>query len=78
MGLPWLGLCHAQFGNREKALEYLIRTTRVMSSNTEIPELYIPERDTPNENTPLGWAHALFLVLFDAICLPHAQRTMFD
>jgi GH15 family glucan-1,4-alpha-glucosidase len=78
MGLPWLGLCHAQFGNREKALEYLIRTTQVMPSNTEIPELYIPERNTPNENTPLGWAHALFLVLFDAICLPHAQRTMFD
>ncbi|MFD1677000.1 glycoside hydrolase family 15 protein [Alicyclobacillus fodiniaquatilis] len=68
MGLPWLGLCHAELGNRDQSLSYLALTMRVMAENMQIPELYLPEQGVANENVPLGWAHALFLVLYDRLC----------
>ncbi|WAH37660.1 glycoside hydrolase family 15 protein [Alicyclobacillus dauci] len=67
MGLPWLGLCHATIGNMDKAQSYLTRTVQVMAHGAKIPELYVMHRRQPNENTPLGWSHALWLVLFDTI-----------
>lgn len=67
MGFPWLGLCHFALGNREKASEYLQRTEDVMTKDKQIPELYLAESALPNENTPLGWSHSLYLVLYDAL-----------
>jgi phosphorylase kinase alpha/beta subunit len=67
MGLPWLGLCHTSLGNRDKAESYLEWTMRVMTPDMAIPELYLPQRGVPNENTPLGWAHSLFLILHDTL-----------
>lgn len=68
MGLPWLGLCHLVVsGNVEQALSYLLSASRVMTENLEVPEIYLPMREKPNENTPLGWAHSLWLVLHDKI-----------
>jgi GH15 family glucan-1,4-alpha-glucosidase len=67
MGLPWLGLCHTMLGNPDKAESYLEWTMQVMTSDMAIPELYLPKRGVPNENTPLGWAHSLFLLLHDTL-----------
>lgn len=68
MGLPWLGLCHAVvLANRDKALSYLLWATRAMTDHFELPEIYLPARGMPNENTPLGWAHSLWLMLYDTI-----------
>lgn len=66
MGLPWLGLCHATNGDMDTAEKYLRRTNCVMK-DANIPELYIVNQGQPNENTPLGWANALWLVLFDTV-----------
>ncbi|KPV44552.1 hypothetical protein AN477_05980 [Alicyclobacillus ferrooxydans] len=63
MGLPWLGLCHAVLGDLDKAQEYLRWTERVMKKDGAIPELYLAKQHEPNENTPLGWAHSLYLIL---------------
>ncbi|GLV14849.1 hypothetical protein Heshes_25330 [Alicyclobacillus hesperidum] len=63
MGLPWLGLCHATLGNGDAARRYWEWTQRVMTPEGLIPELYLPVQRMPNENTPLGWAHSLYLIL---------------
>ncbi|GMA57822.1 phosphorylase kinase alpha/beta subunit [Alicyclobacillus sacchari] len=67
MGLPWLGLCHATLGNQDEARRYLEWTERVMTPDVRIPELYLSAQGVPNENTPLGWAHALYLILHDLL-----------
>lgn len=72
MGLPWLGLCHMYaLDNEDKALSYLLWATRVMTDGLEIPEIYLAVRGTPNENTPLGWAQSLWLILHDAMVRHH-------
>ncbi len=63
MGLPWLGLCHLLLGNVDKAHHYLHRVHQVMTPEGAVPELYLARQGAPNENTPLGWANALYLVL---------------
>jgi GH15 family glucan-1,4-alpha-glucosidase len=63
MGLPWLGLCHLLLGNVNKAQDYLHRVHEVMTPEGAIPELYLAQQGIANENTPLGWANALYLVL---------------
>lgn len=67
MGFSWLGICHALLGHHDKAAEYLERSQEVMTAAHEIPELYRPVSKTPNENTPLGWSHAMWLILYDML-----------
>lgn len=73
MGLPWLGLCHVTMGNLAKAEAYLRDTEKVMVNGAKIPELYVMREVQPNENTPLGWSHALWLILCDAVCSENTQ-----
>lgn len=63
MGLPWLGLCHLVLESRDAARMYVDRTAQVMTPGGVIPELYLARQRVPNENAPLGWAQALYLVL---------------
>jgi phosphorylase kinase alpha/beta subunit len=68
MGLPWLGLCRLSLGDYDKARFYLDWTDRVRL-NGLLPEAYIPvlEEDeltyAPCDHNPLGWPHALALIL---------------
>lgn len=66
-GLAWLGLCHGILGDLEEARGYLRRTEQVMSTPGVVPELYLPVSQTPNENTPLAWAQAMYLQLDELV-----------
>jgi GH15 family glucan-1,4-alpha-glucosidase len=61
-GLPWLALCHLEFGNIEKARMYTEWTERVMLEDGSLPELYFANSDKYNGNTPLGWANAMYIL----------------
>lgn len=61
-GLPWLALCHLQFGNLERAKSYIEQTERVMLEDGSLPELYYSGSSTYNGNTPLGWSNALYIL----------------
>lgn len=62
MGLSWLAIIYAERGDREKALHYLERARATRTEEGLIPELYYSHTDTPNENTPLGWAESMYVV----------------
>ena len=40
----------------------MYKTHKVMNKNGELPELYFAKTDEHNENTPLGWSQALYLI----------------
>ncbi len=61
-GFPWLAKIYKDMGNYEKYELYIKKTHSIMNSKLEIPELYYAETDRHNENTPLGWATAMYLV----------------
>ncbi len=62
MGFPWLAKIYKDLGDKKKYKQYLKKTHEVMLSNGELPELYLADGETANENTPLGWAQAMYLV----------------
>lgn len=66
-GLPWLALCHLELGNAGKAREYLRRTEAVMTRPGELPELYLSGTGKPNQNTPLGWSSAMYILAKEAL-----------
>ena len=61
-GLPWLAVIYKGMGNMAKYRFYMQKTLDAMNENDELPELYFANSDEHNENTPLGWAQAMFLV----------------
>ncbi len=61
-GLIWLAKIFKDLGDMERYRHYMGRTFDIMTESYEVPELYCAGSDTPNENTPLGWSQALFLV----------------
>lgn len=62
MGLPWLAIIYKQLGRPDKYAHYMRKSVEVMNENSEMPELYFAGSSIHNENSPLGWAQALFLV----------------
>jgi len=66
-GLPWLGLCHLELGNPEKAKYYLEWSESVMIKPGVLPELYFSGTDKPNPNTPLGWSSAMYILAREAM-----------
>ena len=42
------------------------KTVEVMNNDGELPELYFANTNIHNENCPLGWAQALFLVMMNS------------
>lgn len=61
-GLPWLALCHMEFGNYDKAEKYIKQSERTMLQDGSIPELYFANSDMYNGNTPLGWSNAMYVL----------------
>ncbi len=62
MGLSWLAIIYALWGDFEKAKVYLKKAEDTITQDGKIPELYFANTDKPNENIPLAWAESLFIV----------------
>jgi len=62
-GLPWLAIIYKQLNKPDKYAHYMRKTIEVMNDEGELPELYFAKASKYNENCPLGWAQALFLVM---------------
>jgi phosphorylase kinase alpha/beta subunit len=62
MGFPWLSIIHKRIGNINKYRFFLEKTMKAMNKKQELPELYYANSEEHNENSPLGWSQALFLV----------------
>ena len=61
-GLPWLAKIYKDMGNMEKYKHYIKMTHKVINQDYDIPELYYADSAMHNENTPLGWAAAMYLI----------------
>lgn len=61
MGFFWLSIIESDFGNHEAAQKWFDRGVSEMTPDG-IPELYTD--DTPNEHSPLAWAHALAIIAY--------------
>lgn len=61
MGIPWLGIAHFEFGDVQKAKQYLEITERLYTENG-LPESYLAD-NTACVHTPLAWSHAMAIVL---------------
>ncbi len=62
MGLSWLAIIYKNMGNEEKYRFYVNKAIEAMNEKGELPELYFANSNEHNENSPLGWSQALFLV----------------
>jgi GH15 family glucan-1,4-alpha-glucosidase len=65
-GFPWLAIIYRQLNRPDKYAYYMRKTLEVMNNKGELPELYYANSDIHNENSPLGWSQALFLVMCSA------------
>ncbi len=61
-GFPWLAKIYKELQRPDQYAHYMRKTIEVMNNEGEIPELYYANSDEYNENCPLGWAQAMFLV----------------
>lgn len=62
MGFPWLAIIYHNLGNYSKYHFYMHKSNSVMNINGELPELYYANTNESNENTPLGWSQALYII----------------
>jgi len=62
LGFPWLAIIYKNM-DQDKFRYYFNKTLEVMTEKGEMPELYFNNSEEYNENTPLGWAQALFLIM---------------
>ena len=62
MGLSWLAIIYKNIGNEEKYRFFVNKSIEAMNEKGELPELYLANSNEHNENSPLGWSQALFLV----------------
>src|SRR3989344_3044072 len=62
MGFPWLAIIYKLRGRIDKYAEYMRRASVIMTPEGALPELYYANSAKCNENSPLGWAQALYLV----------------
>jgi GH15 family glucan-1,4-alpha-glucosidase len=61
-GFSWLAKIYKDMGNLQKHSYYMAQTNRTLNQRFEIPELYYAHTNTHNENSPLGWAAAMYIV----------------
>lgn len=62
MGLAWLAIIYRSINDHDKYNFFLQKTYEAMNEEKELPELYFAASSKHNENSPLGWSQALFLV----------------
>jgi GH15 family glucan-1,4-alpha-glucosidase len=65
-GFPWLAIIYGQMGDYRKHSEYVKKTLMVMNEKGELPELYYAGTQEHNENSPLGWAQAMYLIMVNS------------
>jgi len=65
MGFPWLAIIYKQLNKPSKYAFYTRKTMEAANNKKELPELYFAGTNKHNENTPLGWAQALYLVMVE-------------
>jgi GH15 family glucan-1,4-alpha-glucosidase len=63
MGFPWQAICYKQVGRLDKYSLYMRKSLSAMNEKGELPELYYAQSNIHNENSPLGWSQALFIVM---------------
>jgi len=68
MGLSWLSIIYSEMGNTEKAMHYLERAQKTITTDGKIPELFYSHTTNPNENVPLGWAESMYVVALAKAC----------
>lgn len=61
-GFSFLALAYYVLGEKEKALTYLQKARKTINEKGEIPELYYSNSREHNENTPLAWSEAMYLI----------------
>ena len=61
-GLPWLAIIFKKMKNPAKYAFYMRKTIEAMNEKGELPELYYADGKEYNENCPLAWSQALFVV----------------
>jgi len=62
MGLSWLSIIYALWGNTAKAKMYLEKAKKIVTKDGTIPELYFANDNKFNGNIPLAWAESFFIV----------------
>jgi GH15 family glucan-1,4-alpha-glucosidase len=65
-GFPWLAIIFRNLGDKAKYDYYMHKTRSVMNEKGELPELYFAHSSEHNENTPLAWSQAMYLVAASA------------
>ncbi|MBN1157122.1 glycoside hydrolase family 15 [Candidatus Woesearchaeota archaeon] len=58
-GFPWLAKICKDLGMKKKYRHYMLKTYSALNLRGELPELYFGNTNIHNENTPLGWSHAM-------------------
>ncbi len=66
-GLSWLAIIYQQFGDTNKAREYLDKATATVTKDGKVPELYFSNSNKANENTPLGWSESMYVVALQQV-----------
>lgn len=61
MGFPWLAIIYKGV-DQKKYAHYMNKTQEAMNHKGELPELYYSRTNEYNENTPLAWSQALYIV----------------
>ena len=62
LGFCWLAIIYKQKKQAHKHSFYLRKATEAINEKGELPELYYGNTSLHNENSPLAWAHSLYLV----------------
>jgi len=60
-GLSWLAIIYEEKGDYNKS-DFFVNKMLRATTPSGVPELYFSNTNTPNENNPLGWSEALFIV----------------
>ncbi len=65
MGLAWLAIIYKKMNIPHKYAFFMRKCVSAINEKGELPELYFANTNTHNENSPLGWAQSLFLVMME-------------
>jgi len=61
-GFPWLAAIYKVLNQPNKYAFYMRKTMEAMNDKGELPELYYANSNLYNDNCPLGWAQAMYLI----------------
>lgn len=64
-GFPWLAVIYKKLNKPNKYAFYMRKTVESMNGNGELPELYYANSGLHNDNCPLGWAQAMYLIALE-------------